>query len=50
MAEETVSRYLASYLKQNENFFLVYSYQDECDVVDEHKLQQTIEEFIRTQM
>lgn len=50
MAEETISRYLASYLKQYENFFLVYSYQDECDVIDEHKLQKVIEEFINSQM
>ena len=49
MAEESLSRYLASYLKQNENLFLVYSGQDECDVISEHKLQKVIEEFVNNQ-
>ncbi len=49
MAEQAYSRYLASFLKQNENYFLRYSQRDECDVVDEFKLQEKIEEFIQNQ-
>lgn len=45
MGELAYERYLASYLKQNENRFLVFSHSDDCDVINEDKLVEVITEF-----
>lgn len=47
------TRYLSSYLKDNENEFLVTEYQDENDrvgivTIDRHNLEKTIQEFYDT--
>ena len=50
MSEDVGSRYLASYLKQREDEFLVYSHVDDCDFVDVDKLQKLIQKYYDSQM